>query len=334
RLRAERALVPAARRDAHRPVHRLHGAGEHRAAGAAPPLDARVRLRARPRIRLLVPAARHAPVRRLAPGPVPALVQHRRRAGAALRARARHPRARVAPPARGRGTGRRDRAVRAGRAHRLALDDRPRRRAARVRVHRARARRAVPRRRHALADARAHRGRRGLGARRAVRLVGPPGGEPGRHAGTQPVRPREEPPMLGITRRQPAGRTVTWTPPRLLRGPLRVPLFVKILVANSVIVIAAVAAGAALAAEFVRAQPERLTLELVGLVALAGVLASIIVNALIIRLALSPLDLLERTAEAVRAGDLDARAPISPLADRGLERLTRTFNAMLDGLEG
>lgn len=140
--------------------------------------------------------------------------------------------------------------------------------------------------------------------------------------------------MLGITRRQPAGRTTTWTPPRLLRGPLRVPLFVKILVANSVIVIAAVAAGTALTAEFARAQPGWFTLELIGLVALTGVLVSVAVNAVIIRLALSPLDLLERTAEAVRAGDLDARAPISPLADRGLERLTRTFNAMLDGLEG
>mgnify|MGYP001038461384 FL=1 len=139
--------------------------------------------------------------------------------------------------------------------------------------------------------------------------------------------------MLGLTRRRPAERTATWTPPRFLRAALRVPLFAKILVANSVIVIAAVSAGAALAAEFVRAQPERSTLELVGLVALAGVILSIGVNAVIIRLALSPLGLLERTAEEVRAGRFEARAPISPLADRGLERLTRTFNAMLDGLE-
>ncbi len=140
--------------------------------------------------------------------------------------------------------------------------------------------------------------------------------------------------MLGLTRRRPADRTAAWTPPRPLRAALRVPLFAKILVANSVIVIAAVSAGAALAAEFVRAQPERSTLELVGLVALAGVLVSVGVNAVIIRLALSPLGVLERTAEAVRAGRFEERAPISPLADRGLERLTRTFNAMLDGLEG
>src|SRR5690606_12357542 len=139
--------------------------------------------------------------------------------------------------------------------------------------------------------------------------------------------------MIGISRKRRAGTAAAWTPPPIVRAALRVPLFVKILVANSAIVIAAVAAGTALAAEFARAQPERSTLELVGAVALAGVLVSVAVNAVILRLALSPLDLLARRAEAVRAGDLDARAPVSPLADRGLERLTRTLNAMLDGLE-
>src|SRR5690554_4340142 len=140
--------------------------------------------------------------------------------------------------------------------------------------------------------------------------------------------------MIGISRKALASPRVAWTPPRFLRPLLRVPLFIKILVANSVIVIAAVAAGTALAAELVRARPTASTLELVGLIALAGVLVSVLVNALILRLALSPLGALERTAGAVRAGALHERAPVSPLADRGLERLTRTFNAMLDGLEG
>ncbi|HEX7089275.1 MAG TPA: sensor histidine kinase [Longimicrobiales bacterium] len=140
--------------------------------------------------------------------------------------------------------------------------------------------------------------------------------------------------MIGISRKALASPRAPWTPPRFLRPLLRVPLFTKILVANSVIVIAAVAAGTALTAELVRARPSASTLELVGLTALAGVFVSVVVNALILRLALSPLGVLERTAGAVRAGALHERAPVSPLADRGLERLTRTFNAMLDGLEG
>jgi two-component system sensor histidine kinase UhpB len=56
------------------------------------------------------------------------------------------------------------------------------------------------------------------------------------------------------------------------------------------------------------------------------------VNGLLLRLALEPLDVLERTAARVHDGDLDARAPDSPLADPALRRLARTFNAGLDGL--
>jgi aspartate carbamoyltransferase catalytic subunit len=54
------------------------------------------------------------------------------------------------------------------------------------------------------------------------------------------------------------------------------------------------------------------------------------VNAVILRVALRPLDELERTAARVQRGELDRRAPVSPVADRELERLRRTFNAMLD----
>lgn len=125
----------------------------------------------------------------------------------------------------------------------------------------------------------------------------------------------------------------TKDPPGLLRSPLRLSLFSKILIANSSIVIAGAIVGTALTAEFVRGQPARSTLELVGAFALVGVVISVAVNALILRLALSPLGLLQRTANAVRAGDFDARARMSPLADQELERLTRTFNAMLDGLD-
>ncbi len=118
----------------------------------------------------------------------------------------------------------------------------------------------------------------------------------------------------------------------LPRALLRVPLFYKILLANAAIVIAGAAVGTVVTAEFVRAAPRRSTLELVGLLALVGVAVSILVNALILRLALVPLRLLERTADRVQRGDPEARAPLSPLADQGLERLTRTVNGMLDTL--
>lgn len=115
-----------------------------------------------------------------------------------------------------------------------------------------------------------------------------------------------------------------------MRAVLGVPLFYKLLIANSVIVIAGAVAGSALTAEFVRAAPERSTIELVGWLAALGVLVSVAVNALILRWALAPVWQLEETANAASSGELDARATISPLADRDFRRLTETFNAMLD----
>ena len=58
-----------------------------------------------------------------------------------------------------------------------------------------------------------------------------------------------------------------------------------------------------------------------------------VVNALVIRLALSPLSALEETAVKVQEGDYTARAPSSPLADQGMERLVGLFNHVLDGVE-
>ncbi|HYJ80537.1 MAG TPA: sensor histidine kinase [Longimicrobiaceae bacterium] len=118
--------------------------------------------------------------------------------------------------------------------------------------------------------------------------------------------------------------------PPAVRALLRVPLFYKILIANGVLVLAGTVLSSAVTAEYVRQSPGRSTLDLVGVLALAGIAATLAVNALILRLALQPLELLERTAARVQAGDLDARAPESPLADRELLRLTRTFNAMLE----
>lgn len=114
---------------------------------------------------------------------------------------------------------------------------------------------------------------------------------------------------------------------------LRVPLFYKILVANAALVILGAVAGTLATADWVRAWPRRSTAELVGFLAAGGVVLSVVVNAVILRLALGPLALLERTAGQVRAGDLDARAPRSSLSDRELDRLTETFNAMLDTLD-
>jgi two-component system sensor histidine kinase UhpB len=118
--------------------------------------------------------------------------------------------------------------------------------------------------------------------------------------------------------------------PAAIRALLRLPLFYKILIANGALVLVGTIFGSAVTASYVRASPQASTLDLVGVMALLGIVVTLLVNALILRLALGPLDLLERTAARVQKGEMDCRAPESVVADRELLRLTRTFNAMLD----
>lgn len=113
---------------------------------------------------------------------------------------------------------------------------------------------------------------------------------------------------------------------------LRIPTFYKILIANAGIVLVGTITGTVLTRAFIRGGTAFPVAWVIAL-ALVGVLVTILVNAFILRIALSPLKLLEETAAQVQAGDLDARVPFSPLRDSELERLTRTFNAMLDNLE-
>ncbi len=111
------------------------------------------------------------------------------------------------------------------------------------------------------------------------------------------------------------------------------PLFYKILVANIAIVLTCTLVGTLFTISLVRAEPDRSLSTPITIFALLGVLSSAIVNAVILRLALSPLKALEQTADRVQQGDLAARAPLSPLADAELQQLVNMFNSMLDHLE-
>jgi two-component system sensor histidine kinase UhpB len=115
---------------------------------------------------------------------------------------------------------------------------------------------------------------------------------------------------------------------RVIRSLLRFPLFYKILVANASIV-ALVTIGSAVIAH-AAAENENVSFALLlGI----GVVLSVISNAVILRLALTPLQQLEQTAKRVQDGDPTARVPASDLADRDLDRLAVTFNEMLDSAE-
>ena len=129
----------------------------------------------------------------------------------------------------------------------------------------------------------------------------------------------------GPARPAPRRGVVSWL--------LRAPLFYKILLANAALVLVGAVVGILGTAEYVRRHPGEPLLDLVGVLAAGGILVTVLVNAAILRLALHPLEALERTAARVQEGDLSARVPPSRLADREMDRLTRTFNGMLESAE-
>lgn len=107
---------------------------------------------------------------------------------------------------------------------------------------------------------------------------------------------------------------------------LRLPLFYKILIANATIVI-----GFALVAAVLVARVQGAVGAVLG-VAIGAALMSVAVNAIIIQAALEPLRLLKATVDRVQEGDMDARVPVSRIADRDMEKVTEATNSMLDRL--
>ncbi|CAN5703973.1 histidine kinase [soil metagenome] len=119
-----------------------------------------------------------------------------------------------------------------------------------------------------------------------------------------------------------------------MRSLLRVPLFYKILIANAVIVVLGTVIGTAVTARYLQQDHGAFgSIAFVLLLALVGVIVTLLVNAVILRVALTQLLLLEQTAARIQSGDLGARVPHSAFTDRDLERLTGTFNAMLESLD-
>lgn len=113
--------------------------------------------------------------------------------------------------------------------------------------------------------------------------------------------------------------------PRWVRAVLGVPLLMKIIGANALIVV--IAAAILLGIHDVHS-PGR---TMAG-VTVAALVASLLINLVLVHVALRPLRDLEETADRVWRGDLDARVPPSLVADRDMARVGRTINLLLGGL--
>jgi len=113
--------------------------------------------------------------------------------------------------------------------------------------------------------------------------------------------------------------------PRVLRLILGIPLELKLLGANLVIL------GVAVLVPFgpLHLNPGRLTN---AYVLVAALCIGAVVNFGLVRLALLPINTLENVARRVSKGKLSERVPVSIVADRELTQLSSTINQMLDSL--
>ncbi|HEX6807401.1 MAG TPA: ATP-binding protein [Gemmatimonadaceae bacterium] len=108
----------------------------------------------------------------------------------------------------------------------------------------------------------------------------------------------------------------------IVRRLLRLPLAAKLAGANAILLLVAIGGFRSVHHGPV-AWP---ALAIAGVVLIAGIAA----NVTLVTLALGPLRDLESTAQRVWRGDLDARVPSSLVADHELERVSNTFNLLLD----
>ena len=119
-----------------------------------------------------------------------------------------------------------------------------------------------------------------------------------------------------------------------MRRLLSLPLFYKVLVANSAIVLLGALAGTAITARVVSSgSSESNDIPLAAMFAVCGLALSAVLNAIILRAAFSPLLRLQEVARQVGEGDFSVRATPSPLADAEVAQLAETLNVILDAVQ-
>lgn len=121
------------------------------------------------------------------------------------------------------------------------------------------------------------------------------------------------------------------SPPLWWERLLSLPIFYKVLVANTIIVVAGAIGGTLLTIQSTVRSGS--AYELVAIFAVCGTVASVIVNWFVLRAAFQPLARLERAVDQVRQGNFAVRAESTNFADRDFVALTETFNRMLDAVD-
>lgn len=137
---------------------------------------------------------------------------------------------------------------------------------------------------------------------------------------------RPEAPKTGRDRHPPL-------PGRALRRIARIPLLYKILLVNAVIVTVGAVAGTTIALRHGALHPGFPHYGLMAGFAAAGLTASLVLNYLMLRAVLRPLDHLQEAVDAVRAGETGVRVAADGLPDERLGHLADAFNHMVEAVE-
>jgi signal transduction histidine kinase len=111
----------------------------------------------------------------------------------------------------------------------------------------------------------------------------------------------------------------------MVRPALAVPLWVKLIGANALIIVLAAAA-------LMRTASQSEAYRHLGEFFLGALVVSVALNVALVLLALRPLRALEDAAAEVWRGNTAARVPDSPLADRDMARVGHTINHLVDAL--
>jgi two-component system, NarL family, sensor histidine kinase UhpB len=136
----------------------------------------------------------------------------------------------------------------------------------------------------------------------------------------------QENPAISTAQRTATPRLWAFAPH--LKRLYALPLLFRVLLANSVVILLGATLGTYLAT---RLQEQRGPLVLGGFV-FTGLLVSVLINYMLLKLALTPLTRLRETMRQVQAGDLSLKAPITGL-DPDADLLAASFNTMLEAIE-
>ncbi len=115
---------------------------------------------------------------------------------------------------------------------------------------------------------------------------------------------------------------------RLRRSWERAPILYKVLAGNGAVIIVGAIGGTYLTDVLVDVSGTTLAL----FFASVGILLSLVINYYILRSALRPMELLQRTVEHIDRGDTAVRAPVEEIGDPQLQRFAQALNTMLERL--